>query len=59
MSEQDDGETDRADLEARVIDPEKAPNKFVRLMDGTEELAVIPWADAKKIAEAVNEYNER
>lgn len=46
------------DIEAHVIDPDKAPNKFVRLMDSGKELAVVPWDDAQKIAEAVNQYNE-
>jgi hypothetical protein len=59
MSDTETTEFERVDLEARVIDPDKASNKFIRLMDGTKELAVIPWDDAQEIAKAVNNYNDR
>jgi len=37
-----------------IIDPDEAPVKFVRVTQGDEELAMIPWDDAVAIANTVN-----
>ena len=43
-------------IETEVIDPD-APVRFLRVTQGDEELAMIPWEEAEIIAEAVERYN--
>lgn len=42
-------------IEAEVIDPD-APVRFVRLTVDGEEKAMIPWDEARAIADTVSEY---
>jgi len=42
-----------------VVEGDNAPNKFIRVIDGDEELALIPWSDARLIYAAVKKEKEQ
>jgi len=42
-----------------VVQADNAPNLFVRVTDGGEEVAMIPWADARLIYAAVKQHKEQ
>ena len=42
-----------------IVEAEDAPNLFVRVTDNGEEVAMIPWGDARLIYAAVKEHKEQ